>query len=211
MLFLSGMRASAFATLPIEAVDLNLNSIKQWPELGVETKYDKQDTTYLFPIPELLKIVSEWDDIVRQELQPDSRWYPSIENHWGEKSFSNKPPGKNRSQALSKRLKKLFTKAGLPYKSPHKFRRGHIIYGFHHAKDMTDYKAVSENAMHENIKTTEAYYAKISNEEIGNRISNLASTPADAVRELHNIDIQNLPKDQLSELLIEAGTRLAEM
>ena len=47
MLFLSGMRASAFTTLPIEAVDLDNLRLRQWPELGVHTKNGKKATTFL--------------------------------------------------------------------------------------------------------------------------------------------------------------------
>jgi site-specific recombinase XerC len=61
MLFLSGMRSTAFTTLPIAAVDLADRSIKQWPELGVKTKNGKRATTFLLPIPELLACVSRWD------------------------------------------------------------------------------------------------------------------------------------------------------
>jgi site-specific recombinase XerD len=46
MLFLSGMRASAFSTLPLSAVCLPVRSIRQWPELGVKTKNGKRATTY---------------------------------------------------------------------------------------------------------------------------------------------------------------------
>ena len=45
MLFLSGMRATAFCTLPIAAVDLPNRLIKQWPSLGVATKNYKSDST----------------------------------------------------------------------------------------------------------------------------------------------------------------------
>ena len=61
MLFLSGMRAGAFSTLPICAVDLSTRTIKQWPSLGVETKNGKSATTYLLDIPELLAVVERWD------------------------------------------------------------------------------------------------------------------------------------------------------
>jgi hypothetical protein len=44
MLFLSGMRAGAFTTLPLEAVDLQTMKIRQWPELGVHTKNSKKAT-----------------------------------------------------------------------------------------------------------------------------------------------------------------------
>jgi len=36
--FLSGIRIKAFSTLPINAVDLDDLSVKQWPSLGVKTK-----------------------------------------------------------------------------------------------------------------------------------------------------------------------------
>ena len=53
-LFLSGMRVGAFVTLPIKAVDLNELCIRQWPSLGVKTKFNKYGTTYLLPVKELL-------------------------------------------------------------------------------------------------------------------------------------------------------------
>ncbi|HEY4724243.1 MAG TPA: hypothetical protein VII92_20475, partial [Anaerolineae bacterium] len=41
MLFLSGMRAGAFGSMPISVVDLPNRTIKQWPSLGVKTKNHK--------------------------------------------------------------------------------------------------------------------------------------------------------------------------
>jgi hypothetical protein len=43
--FLSGIRVGAFVTLPLIAVDLNNLKIKQWPRLGVRTKFRKHATT----------------------------------------------------------------------------------------------------------------------------------------------------------------------
>ena len=68
LLFLSGIRAGAFGTLPIDAVDLPNRTIKQWTSLGVETKNDKSATTYLLDIPELLAVVEDWDDLIRAQL-----------------------------------------------------------------------------------------------------------------------------------------------
>lgn len=67
-LFLSGMRATAFTTLPIQAVNVNDRSIHQWPELGVKTKNTKKATTFLLPIPDLLDVVLRWDALVRATL-----------------------------------------------------------------------------------------------------------------------------------------------
>lgn len=71
MLFLSGMRASAFGSMPISAVDLPSRSIEQWPSLGVKTKNGKSATTYLLDIPELLSMVVRWDAIVRAQTAID--------------------------------------------------------------------------------------------------------------------------------------------
>jgi site-specific recombinase XerD len=44
-LFLSGMRVTAFTTLPILAVNIGRREVRQWPALGVKTKLSKAATT----------------------------------------------------------------------------------------------------------------------------------------------------------------------
>ena len=208
MLFLSGIRATAFTTLPIKSVDVVDRSIKQWPELGVKTKNRKRATTYLLPIPDLLIVVEEWDTLVRNELDPDSRWYAPIENEWGEQFLSMKAPGNNRAVALAKRIRILFNNAGLRYKSPHKFRHGHAVYGLQHADKMADYKAVSMNLMHSDIKTTDSIYAPLISDEVGKRIAGLSggstAQPNDEIADVVN----NMTGDQLHQFLKLAAQRL---
>ncbi len=175
MLFLSGARASAFTTLPVSAVDLPARTLLQWPELGVATKNGKRATTYLLPIPELLLVAQIWDDVVRLKLPPTAPWYAPISSRWGSQTLVESEPGKNRHQALDKRLRRLFTLAGLPYKSAHKFRHGHAVYGLLKAQTMADYKAVSLNLMHNDIKITDSIYAPILSEEVKDRIARLTS------------------------------------
>jgi len=175
VLFLSGARASAFTTLPISAVDLPARTLRQWPELGVATKNGKHATTYLLPIPELLSIAQTWDDVIRSNLPSTARWYAPVSARWGSQSLEETIPGKNRHQALDKRLRRLFTLAGLPYKSAHKFRHGHAVYGLLKAQTMADYKAVSMNLMHNDIKITDSIYAPILSEEVKERIAKLTS------------------------------------
>ena len=176
MLFLSGARASAFTTLPISAVDLSARTLRQWPELGVATKNGKRATTYLLPIPELLSVAQMWDDVVRVKLSSTTPWYAPVSSRWGKQSLEESEPGKNRHQALDKRLRKLFTLAGLTYKSAHKFRHGHAVYGLLKAQTMADYKAVSMNLMHNDIKITDSIYAPILSEEVRDRIARLTSS-----------------------------------
>ena len=141
LLYLSGMRAGAFGTLPLAAIDVHRREIKQWPSLGVETKNDKSATTYLLDIPDLLTVVEKWDAFIRTQLPPTAMWYTPTISHWGEQTLSADRPGANRNLAISKRLRRLFDLAGLPYKSPHKFRHGHAVFGLQHAKTMADYQS----------------------------------------------------------------------
>ena len=210
MLFLSGMRASAFASLPIEAVDLSAYSIRQWPEIGVRTKNSKRATTYLLPIPELLEVVKNWDQLIRGVLPLSSSWYTPIESNWGDQSLSKNEPGNNRHLALNKRLKLLWDKAGLTYKSAHKFRHGHAVYGLQHARTMADYKAVSMNLMHDSIKITDEVYAPILSNEVQERIAKLeqvsSSIPEDDIAEF----VGRLSNVELSRVMMIVADRLAK-
>jgi integrase len=174
LLFLSGMRGGAFVTLPIAALDLENRTVRQWPELGVHTKNSKKASTFLLNIPDLLVPVRRWDAIVRPVLPPTTPWYAPIGHCWGEQSLSNEEPGKWRLNGLEKRLKLLFSLANLEFKSPHKFRHGHAVFGLLHAQTMADYKAVSMNLMHESIEVTDSIYAPILHSDVQERIANLA-------------------------------------
>jgi len=113
MLYLSGARAGAFTSLPLQAVDIPGRTIRQWPELGVRTKFGKRATTYLLEIPELLAVVAGWDALVREKLPAEAAWYAPIESSWGEQQFSVQTPGAHRGEAIYKRLKILFDPACL--------------------------------------------------------------------------------------------------
>jgi len=171
LLFLSGANAGAITSLPILAVDIPGRAICQWPELGVRNKFGKRATTYLLEILELLEVVAEWDALVREKLPATGPWYEPIASSWGKQQFSNQEPGKNRSEALYKRLKILFERAGLPFKGPHRFHHGHAVYGLLHAKDMADFKAVSSNLMHADITIADEIYAPLLAKEVKERIA----------------------------------------
>jgi integrase len=211
MLFLSGMRAGAFCTMPIQAVDVPHRAIKQWPSLGVETKNGKSATTYLLDIPDLLAVVGRWDSFVRACLPLTAMWYTPTISQWGEQILSTEPPGSNRSLAVIKRVRKLFARAGAPYKSPHKFRHGHAVYALQHAETMADYKAVSMNLMHEDISVTDSIYAPLANNEVQRRIASLTAAsrrPSQADGEVDAF-IRTLSQGQMSEALMLMAQRLA--
>jgi len=210
MLFLSGSRAGAFTSLPIQAVDIPGRAIRQWPELGVRTKFGKRATTYLLEIPELLEVVSEWDALVRGKLPGTAAWYAPIESSWGEQEFSGRSPGRNRGEALYKRLKILFSLAGLPFKGPHRFRHGHAVYGLLHAKDMADYKAVSSNLMHADITITDEIYAPLLAKEVKQRIAGLGKNPTGGPNTQLEVLLQNSQKSELKAALLLCAELLSK-
>jgi integrase len=204
------MRAGAFGTLPIEAVDLSNRTIKQWPSLNVHTKKGKSATTYLLDIPELLTVVERWDAFIRAQLPATAMWYTPVVHQWGEQSLSAEAPGANRNIAIAKRLRLLFEYAGVPYQSPHKFRHGHAVYALQHAKTMADYKAVSMNLMHADIRVTDGIYAPLAGQEVQQRIAGL--TGPSGVKP-HTRDgladiIRSLSQEQLAEALVAIAEQL---
>jgi integrase len=209
MLFLSGARASAFATLPIAAVDLPARILRQWPELGVATKNGKRATTFLLPIPELLSVIQTWDDVVRTKLSPATPWYAPVCARWGSQSLEGSEPGKNRHQALDKRLRRLFGLANLSHKSAHKFRHGHAVYGLLKAQTMADYKAVSMNLMHHDIKITDSIYAPILSEEVKERIAGLTSGQSSMQDAEFDGLLSQLSNADLSKVLRIVASRLS--
>jgi len=217
MLFLSGMRGSAFVTLPISALDLANLTVRQWPEVGVHTKNSKKATTFLLNIPDLLAPVHRWDAIVRPVLPPSTPWYAPIEHCWGEQSLSNEKPGKCRLTGLEKRLKLLFSLAKLEFKSPHKFRHGHAVFGLLHAQTMADYKAVSMNLMHDSIEITDSTYAPMLSSDVQERIAGLSgkavSMPGHEVplvgNELESY-LSNLGKEGLGRALVFIAGKLTQ-
>ncbi len=61
--------------------------------------------------------------------------------------------------------------AGVEAKSPHKIRHGHGVYGLKHAKTMEEYKALSQNMMHESVATTDKTYGVLIRDDVKNIIA----------------------------------------
>jgi site-specific recombinase XerD len=172
-LYLSGMRIGAFVSLPIQAVDIPNRYISQYPSMGVRTKNSKSAKTVLLDIPELLKVVQEWDNEVRSILPDNGFWFAPLSNATGLIDAGVIEVGEHRDVIARRNFRDWLSYAGLLYHSPHKFRHGHIHYGLERAENIADFKAVSMNAMHENMEITDAFYSVLQDEEVKNRISGL--------------------------------------
>jgi integrase/recombinase XerD len=173
MLFISGMRISAFATLPVYCVDVEEMVIDQLPSEGVETKNSKAARTYLLPLQDLLEVVRDWDKLVRSELGEKGLWYPNLATDG--MSWKNGGMGKTESRrvAFSRGLKRFCERAGVDYKSPHKLRNGHGVYGVKNAKTTEKFKAFSQNMMHESMEITDRLYAGLASDDVREIISSM--------------------------------------
>jgi len=174
-LFLSGARIGAFCTLPIEAIDLDTLSVRQWTELGVRTKRQKSATTFLLDIPDLLSVAREWDAHVRSQLPCNALWYAPFELDG--KTLVCDPPADHSRKCHNRfdgGLRSLCELAGVRYRSVHNFRHGFAVYGLKAAKDMADMEAVSKNLMHKSLKVTLEVYAVLGEGDVRDRIVKLA-------------------------------------
>ena len=175
-LYLSGMRISAFVSLSVKAVDISKRVIIQDPNQGVRTKNRKYAVTYLLDIPELLAVIQDWDNEIREQLPNGGFWFAPFLPDSGEIDPNGHDIGVHRENLARKNLHSWLSKVGLPYHSPHKFRHGHIHFGLNHAESVADFKAVSLNAMHSSMEITDQFYSVLNDSEVKDRIGALGKT-----------------------------------
>lgn len=192
--FLSGIRIGAFVTLPLAAVDIENLTVKQFPKLGVKTKFGKHATTYLLDIPDLLEVVKAWDNEVRAILPSNGLWFAPVSPETGKIDPTITTAGKHRNIRARKDLEGWLKRVGLPYHSPHKFRHGNAVYSLKNAKDISALKAVSQNLMHSNLSVTDGVYGILTETDVRHQIANLGKDVANSndVQELRSLVSQLL-------------------
>jgi hypothetical protein len=118
----------------------------------------------------------------------------------------------SRNVLLGKRLRALFAYVDLPSRSPHKFRHGHAVYALQHAKTMADYKAVSMNLMHEDIRVTDGIYAPLLGNEAQQRIASLTagSIAESALNDSVAAQVAGWSKAQLPQALMAIAQEMAK-
>lgn len=188
MLYLSGMRAEALASLPIHCVNLAAGAIQQIPEAGVKTKNRKAAVTYLLPIPEIHAVVARWDERVRTAFPPPnsrslplmksqeggSLWYANLSSD-GMNLINTSHAREARHTTIEDDVRIICARAGIPYLSPHKLRHGHVVYALHQIHTIAELKAVSQNIMHASAAITDQVYGKLVNDEVKNIIASLGA------------------------------------
>jgi integrase len=199
-MFLSGIRVGAFVSLSLCAIDLDNCVIKQWPELGVKTKFQKHASTYLLPIPELLEVVLEWENSLREVLSETDYWFAPISPETGMVDRHPHLIGRHRADRARKNLRRWLKIVGLPYFSPHQFSHGHALYALKQAKDVGDWRAVSRNLMLSNLSTTDGVYGLFSETDVQERIGALGQ----------QLDHTTLSREEFESLLIKTLQSLSE-
>ena len=174
ILFLSGMRIGAFVSMPLCAVDIDNYTVYQHPNLGVRTKNRKHETTFLIEIPELIKVIKDWDIEVRKVLGNDGFWFAPLSPKTGEIDPTNKDCPLSRSSLFVRQLKNYCDKYGLKYHSSHKFRHGHIHYLSERAQSIKEYKSIAQNTMHSSMKITDEYYTVMDEDNRKDSINKLS-------------------------------------
>ncbi len=202
--YLSGIRIGAFVSLPIRAVDLEKRVIYQFPDWGVRTKNRKRGITTLLGIPELMEVVRDWDHYIRSLLPEDGFWFAPFSPNTFEIDIDCKRIGEHREDLARKNLRVWLDRIGLPYRSPHKFRHGHIQYGAAHSKTIADYKAVSMNVMHSSMNITDEVYSQFGEDEVHKRIDGFSQVQSSLGQ--NQGDVIALLKQVLAQL--ECKTKL---
>lgn len=177
-LYLSGMRAGAFVTLPLGCFDIKNGVILQLPERGVLTKSGKAAKTFLLPIPELKKVIVDWlaylHDLSVSDLLPI---YPRLSVLSNDVDVTDRQKVYGRSagryQSLRRGMVEICTLAKIKPLSPHKFRHGHGVWGVIHAKDIKQLKAISQNMMHANLGITDGIYGKLRDKDVQDTLSDM--------------------------------------
>lgn len=171
MLFVSGMRADALASLPCACVDLARGALRQLPELGVRTKNRKAALTYLLQIPELLTVLQAWQARLRN-LPATALWYATLTRD-GMTLTPTLRAFVGRHNIVAKDIRLICKKANVDYLSSHKLRHGHAVYALKRASNMAQLKAISQNIMHESVVTTDQIYGRLIDDDVQQIISGL--------------------------------------
>jgi integrase len=202
-LFLSGMRVSAFASLPLRAIDWAYDPVRvrQDPQWGVRTKYKKGAFTYLLATPELenLRLIAKaWHRKVLEAVGDLGMYYAILVPRGGFDPVQ--VPGKRRDGNVRDYLEIICERAGVNYLPPHVLRHSHIVYTVQRCESMADLKAVSQNVMHESLQTTDAIYSELTDTGVAEKIKNLG-------RGSEKMNLDNLPsmsREEVVEALADA-------
>lgn len=189
------VRDDALVSLKRKHIDAKEKTVWQDPKIvrtkgrkGIITRFVSQ----VMPLAE--EIVLDWlkhtDEILK--LKPNDPLFPKTLVQSSAKTMCFETKGLSREHwanaaPVRKIFKNAFHAVGLPYFNPHLFRKTICKWGL---KNLTqyEYKALSQNIGHEHAMTTYNSYAKLTEHEQLEVVSNIGKA---------NADLQNIPIEEL--------------
>lgn len=200
-LTLSGVRISALLSLQVQHIDVEKRTIFQDARI-VHTKNTKTMRTKWFPVGDNIEaIIKDWiteltthggrstDPLFPRAMDPIRRLY--------EKSYTAPLMDQGTVRLIIKRACKAI---GIPSFNPHAIRTTLALYGQELCRTPKQIKAWSQNLGHENVATTDNYYAKLDVNEQFNVLDSLRITSASV--EMQNLMhiLPNLPDKEIALL-----------
>lgn len=168
-LFLSGMRDSAIASLPLGCFDSGKLTVDQSPSKGVRTKFGKAFVTRLFGFnKQLVDYVLSWAEYLEKEklFSAADPLFPRTQviQAPGSLSFSAtaiEPVFWQGAGSIRQILNVRAQAAGMEYFYPHTFRHAAIYHAIKGCNSPEEIKAVSQNLGHEQVMTTLMTYGNL--------------------------------------------------
>jgi integrase len=74
-------------------------------------------------------------------------------------------------------------RACVTFRSAHKLRHGHAIFGIKNSRNIQDLKAISQNLMHSSLTVTDGIYGNLSGEDFTETISKLGNPQFEKTKE----------------------------
>lgn len=204
--FLTGMRDGAIVSLPLKSIDIDNLIVFQNPVLGVKTKFSKTIYSKIFKFDEkLLKYFTDWHQhLLEIGFSSNDPVFPRSKSSQGENSLSFEesteiePVFWESTGSMREIFKKTAASADLPYYRPHAFRHSAIYYALKITRNGDEFKAVSQNFGHEDVRTTLSVYAQYEPEKLIEVLSNLNYSGNQEIKEkaiweeLKNLVKQNM-------------------
>ncbi len=178
----TGIRDGALASLSLKHVSVEHDRVIQDPN-EVKTKSSKHIVTYFVPIGgEIEQIVHDWVLFLKQDklfsnnapLFPRTKLGQGVSNNFEVQGLD--PVHWQTASPIRQIFKEAFEAVGLPYFSPHTFRKTLTQFGEQNYKTPEAFKAFSQNLGHESTLTTFNSYGHVSAHRQGELIKAVGST-----------------------------------
>lgn len=180
LVFLSGMRDSAVASLKLKHVDIYKRLIKQDPS-EVKTKFSKRIDTYFFPVgKDIEQIFIDWVKYLLEEklfgindpVFPRTKMILDENNCFTADGIE--PIHWQSANQIRKIFKEACEKARVQYFNPHSIRNTLVYHGEKLCRNPEHFKAWSQNLGHDNVSTTFNNYGNINTHRQGDIIRGMS-------------------------------------